>query len=192
MHLTLTRAFVLTIGMSACRADSPPRRTPAPSVTTATVSSPAAESAAVEQVRRRFSAHFAGQQGFGVDTLRARRTWFTPCLYSMLLADMDANSTRGDVGYLNWDPFAAAQDDAAGFHIERAESGHDSVLVHLRIDYPGSVASTAMTVAVTDVDGQWRIANIVTQQANLARGLDSSLRADSTTPSQAFAACRQP
>jgi hypothetical protein len=188
MRFAPSRALLL-IGLAACRRDSPPRQPPASAATSAAVRPLGADSAAIEQVRARFTAHYTGAQGFGVDTLRARQSWFTPCLYSLLLADMEGDSARGGIGYLNWDPFTAAQDDATGFQVERATTARDTVLVQLSINYPGSNPSTAMTVATTQVDGQWRIANMVTAQANLARGLDSSLRAEAAAAHHPFAGC---
>jgi hypothetical protein len=103
---------------------------------------------------------------------------------------MEGNAARGGVGYLDWDPFTAAQDDAAGFRIERTESSHDTVFVHLQISYPGTEPPKPMTVATTQLGGEWRLANIITPEANLARGLDSSLRAEKSAPdTRAFAGC---
>ena len=183
MRLTLTLTLVTLATLSGCRSESRSGngmevRADAP-----------ADTAAVAYVRQRFAAHFRGSQGFGIDTLRARRAWFTPCLYSLLLADMTGDSARGGIGYLDWDPFTAAQDDATGFHIEGSERRRDTVLVHLRISYPGTERAKAMTVAATPVKGEWRIANIITPDANLATGLDSSLRAEAKAGTRTFAGC---
>ena len=196
MHLRTCRLLLLALGVAGCRhGDASPQRPPTTAVASAKPSatkSPA-ESVAVARVRARFAAHFAGGQGFGIDTLRARQTWFTPCLYSLMLADMAGDSARGGVGYLNWDPFTASQDDASAFHVDDAERAHDSVLVLVRVEYPGAAnRPTSMVVATTQVGGEWRIANIVTPAVNLAAGLDSSLRADSAAANRPYAGCSRP
>lgn len=43
-----------------------------------------------DAVLRRYEAHFHGGQLFSLDTLRARRSWFTPDLYRLMLTDMSS------------------------------------------------------------------------------------------------------
>ena len=178
------------VGLVACREPAPVKNTDTPVSSVSVLANHAGlDSEAVARIRARFSAHFAGAQGFGIDTLRARKAWFTPCLYSLLLADMQGDSARGGVGYLNWDPFTAAQDNATSFDVERAVFTGDTVVVHLRILYPADNPPTAMAVAATQVGRTWRIANIITPSANLARGLDSSLRAEGPPAYKSVAGC---
>ncbi len=142
-------------------------------------------------VRARYTEHFRGDQGFSVEILRARRQWFTPCLYSLLLADIDGSFTRGDPGFLDWDPFTTAQDDANGFQITGATRSHDTVLVHVAVlfGYPPPGQAQPITVAVTRVDTSWRIADLVTPDIDLARGVDSALREDASRERLPYTSC---
>lgn len=166
-----------TIGCAACmHRDSPGAST---------------DAAAIAYVRTRYSQHFRNGQGFSVDTLRARREWFTPCFYSLLLSDMDGAAARGDIGVLDWDPFTSAQDDANGFRVVDARRSHDTVLVRVAVlfDYPPPGSTRNVTVAVAPVDTAWRIANLVTPEFDLARGIDSALREDASRARKPYTSC---
>jgi hypothetical protein len=125
--------------------------------------------AAVEQ---RYQTHFASGQGFSVDTLRARQGWFTPHLYQLMLEDM---SSTGEIGYIDFDPFTDAQDDAARYTVGAARSAHDTVLVEVAIAFPGAVGNgheqRRVTLAMLRASAGWQIANFVYSDTDLARNL---------------------
>lgn len=140
----------------------------------ATQTSP--ESEAMAYVRSRYAAHFKGDQGFSVDALRARRTWFTPCLYSLMMNDMNGAASHGDLGYLDWDPFTGIQDDASGFFVDSARTSHDTVIVHVSLTFPSTPVSTyPMFVSTVRQGSQWRIADFRRDSLDLARELERSL-----------------
>lgn len=155
------------------------------------VSSAASDSSAIAYVRERYTQHFRTRQGFGVDTLRARQRWFTPCLYSVLLADAERADSLREVGFLNWDPFTRAQDDANGFRAVSATRAHDTVFVHVDVlfGYPPPGLPSPITVAVTRVDTTWRIADLIAPDVDLARFVDSSLRDLAVQEHRPYASC---
>jgi hypothetical protein len=125
--------------------------------------------AAVDQ---RYRQHFASGQGFSVDTLRARKAWFTPQLYQLMLADM---SSTGEVGYIDFDPFTEAQDDAAAYAIGSARTAHDTVLVEVAVTFPPAVGNgheqQHLTLAMLPTPGGWKIANFLSPVRDLAADL---------------------
>lgn len=124
-------------------------------------------------VERRYTEHFAGGQGFSVPSLRARRSWFTPRLYQLMLSDMDSPS--GEIGYIDHDPFTNAQDDAARFSVGSARQSHDTVLVDVDIAFDSTIAGgqvrARVTLAVVRARNSWEIANFLTANGDLASEL---------------------
>jgi Protein of unknown function (DUF3828) len=125
--------------------------------------------AAVDQ---RYHQHFASRQGFSVDTLRARKAWFTPQLYQLMLADM---SSTGEIGYIDFDPFTDAQDDAATYTVGAAHPAHDTVLVEVAVTFPPAVGNgheqQHITLAMLPTLGGWKIANFMSSDRDLAADL---------------------
>lgn len=141
-------------------------------------------SAALDSARgtaeRRYRQHFAEQRkGFSVGTLRARRSWFTPRLYEAMLADM---SHEGEIGYIDFDPFTAAQDDASSFAVASGRSAHDTVLVDVTITYPpgSSDRSARVTLAMVPSPVGWQIGNFIYADHDLAGGLLRAAQGDSS------------
>jgi len=62
---------------------------------------------AVAVATQRMAVH--GKSGLSVEDLKRTRDWFTPEIFALLVRDM---SDPGGIGYLNWDPFTAAQDES--------------------------------------------------------------------------------
>ena len=154
-------------------------------------SSATSDSSAIAYVRGRYAQHFRTRQGFSIDTLRARQRWFTPCLYSVLIADAERADSLREVGFLNWDPFTRAQDDASGFRAVSATHAHDTVFVHVDVlfGYPPPGLPSPITVAVTRVDSTWRIADLIGPDVDLARFVDSSLRDLAAQEHRPYASC---
>jgi len=123
--------------------------------------------AARDAVQRRYEAHFHGGQAFSVDTLRARKSWFTPDLYRLMAADM---RTSGEVGYLDFDPFTNAQDDAARFDLGAVRTSHDTVYVEVNVHF-SSEQSKLVTLAMLPAPEGWVIANFVYPDGDLAARL---------------------
>lgn len=125
--------------------------------------------AAVDQ---RYRQHFASGQGFSIDTLRARKAWFTPQLYQLMVADM---SSTGEVGYIDFDPFTDAQDDAASYAVGTARLTHDTVLVEVAVTFPPAVGNgheqRHITLAMLPALGGWKIANFMSPDRDLAADL---------------------
>ena len=125
--------------------------------------------AAVDQ---RYRQHFASRQGFSIDTLRARKAWFTPQFYQLMLADM---SSTGEIGYIDFDPFTDAQDDAATYKVGAAHPAHDTVLVEVAVTFPAAVGNgheqQHITLAMLPTPSGWRIANFMSPDRNLASDL---------------------
>jgi hypothetical protein len=129
---------------------------------------------AIAAVGKRYQAHFAAGQGFSVDTLRARQGWFTPQLYQLMLADM---SSTGEIGYIDFDPFTDAQDDAASYTVGRARAAHDTVLVEVAVAFPPAVGNgheqRRITLPMLRARAGWQIANFVYPDRDLAHDLKS-------------------
>jgi hypothetical protein len=129
-------------------------------------------SEAIAAVGRRYQAHFASGQGFSVDTLRARQAWFTPQLYQLMLADM---SPTGELGYIDFDPFTDAQDEAASYTVGKARPAQDTVLVEVAVAFPEAVGNGheqhRITLAMLRARAGWQIANFVYAEGDLAHDL---------------------
>ena len=121
-----------------------------------------------------YRSHFKAGQGFSLATLRATRAWFTPTLYALLLHDMDRSPARGQIGYLDADPFTDMQDDADSFAVGRVTRSGDTVIVKVWIVFgPGyELANKAgeVDVALVRLRGRWCIADFV-GSGSLAAGL---------------------
>jgi hypothetical protein len=132
---------------------------------------------AIAAVEQRYHAHFASGQGFSVDTLRARQAWFTPQLYQLMLADM---SSTGEIGYIDFDPFTDAQDDAATYTVGTARSAHDTVFVQVAVAFPRAVGNgheqRRITLPMLRADAGWQIANFVYPERDLAHDLKRTQR----------------
>jgi hypothetical protein len=154
-------------------------------------STAASDSAAIAYVSQRYAQHFRTRQGFGSDTLRARESWFTPCLYSVLLADAQRADSLRELGFLNWDPFTRAQDDANGFRVVSATHAHDTVFVQVDglFGYPPPGSPRPITVAVARVDTAWRIADFIAPDVDLVRFVDSSLRDLAVQEHRSYTSC---
>jgi len=119
-----------------------------------------------DAVLRRYEAHFHGGQGFSADTLRARRSWFTPDLYRLMAADLN---TAGDIGYLDFDPFTDAQDDATRFDVGAVRTSHDTVYVEVNVHFGTDVRRLTLAMQATP-DG-WAIADFIYPDGDLAANL---------------------
>lgn len=141
----------------------------------------AAARAAVEQ---RYRAHFAGDQGFSDDRLRERRDWFTPALYDLMHEDFALGAAQCGVGFIDFDPFTNAQDDASGYSVKQAHASHDTVYVPVVLSYPGGQQS-GIALGMVDASGGWRIANFVHADWDLAAKLrESNAEARKTPPAK--------
>jgi hypothetical protein len=117
---------------------------------------------------RRYAAHWRTDQGFSVDTLRAREAWFTPALYQLLLADMSGDG----VGVLDYDPFSDAQDNAQRFALGTPHASHDTVYVpvDVRFDSPRE-AHRSVTLAMVRAGSGWQIGDFIDQTGSLVAQL---------------------
>jgi len=136
------------------------------------LSAPSSMSDAIAAEGQRYQAHFASGQGFSVETLRARQAWFTPQLYQLMLADM---SSTGEIGYIDFDPFTDAQDDAASYAVGTARPAHDTVLVEVAVAFPPAVGNgreqRRITLPMLRARAGWQIANFVYPDGDLAHDL---------------------
>jgi hypothetical protein len=134
---------------------------------------PAALGNARAMVERRYAQHFAGGQGFSLDTLRARKTWFTPRLYELMFADM--GHPEEGIGFIEADPFVDGQEDAKKYVVRDARQSHDTVLVDVEVTYPPDVGSghetRRVTVAALPAAAEWQIADLQYARGSLATGL---------------------
>jgi hypothetical protein len=134
---------------------------------------PTAKAAAARNVvERHYAEHFNSGQGFSVDTLRERKGWFAPTLYSLMLADM---APTGEIGYIEFDPFTDAQDDAATYTVGVPKTANDTVLVPVELTF-GSATGTGherrrVTLAMVPAPSGWQIANIIYADHDLMTGL---------------------
>ena len=111
---------------------------------------------AIETATRRMQAH--GNDGFSVNELNRTRDWFSPELFSLLLRDM---SDPNGPGYLNWDPFTAAQDDVGPFRFDSTSRRADTVFVAFsRFDSYDKVR-VSVILGMRQVNDAWRIATFV-------------------------------
>ena len=101
--------------------------------TKSAATTPSLLSEARAMVEQRYAQHFAGGQGFSLDTLRGRRAWFTPRLYDLMLADM--GHPEEGIGYIEADPFVDGQEDAKQFAVHAARQSHDTVFVDVDVTY---------------------------------------------------------
>ena len=147
--LRFLAASLLLGGLGACGSRSEVART-AEGVTTSRL-----DSAAIGIATQRLAEH--GQDGFSVDDARRTRDWFTPELATLLIRDM---SDPNGVGYLNWDPFAGAQDEVGPFRFEEMTRVGDTVRVRFSREGFGPKRER-VTVAMRHLDGRWRIANFL-------------------------------
>ncbi len=114
-----------------------------------------ATATAVDVATQRMQEH--GQAGLSVNDVARTRDWFTPQLYALLVQDM---SSRGEIGYLDSDPFTDAQDDVGPSFFEDMRVAGDTVMVRFsRAGY--QQATDTITIAMRRVDGAWRIANFI-------------------------------
>jgi hypothetical protein len=126
---------------------------------------------------QRYHEHFASGQGLSVDTLRARRAWFTPRLYQEMLDDM---SSTGEIGYIDFDPFTDSQDDAASYTAGKVRLAHDTALVEVEVTFPPGVGNgheeRRITLAMLQTPAGWQIANFVYPDRDLANDLTRAAR----------------
>lgn len=134
------------------------RWSPADSVDTA---------AARDAVLGRYEAHFHGGQLFSVDTLRARKSWFTPELYRLMEDDLSASR---EIGHIDFDPFTSAQDDAARFDVGAAHTSHDTVYVDVDLRF-GAGDMGRVTLAMLPAPTGWVIADFIYPDGALAVAL---------------------
>ena len=116
-----------------------------------------------DAVVRRYEAHFHGGQGFSVDTLRVRRSWFTADLYRLMAARMGASAEVGDIDF---DPFTNAQDDAARFDVGSIRASHDTVYVDVDLHFTGA-DTKLVTLAMLPVPDGWVIADFIYPDGDL-------------------------
>lgn len=113
------------------------------------------DSAAIRVATQRLTEH--GQNGFSIDDAKRTHDWFTPELFALLVRDM---SDTNRVGYLNWDPFTAAQDAVGHFRFDEAMRVGDTTRV--RFSREGfEQKRESVTLAMRLIDGRWRIANFL-------------------------------
>ena len=116
-------------------------------------------------VEARYAAHWRGGQGFSADTLRARKAWFTPAFYQLLLADMSGD----EIGIVDYDPFTDAQDDGARFVVGNPRAGHDTVYVPVEVRFDSaSEAQRSVTLAMVRDSSAWRIGDFIDGDGSLA------------------------
>ena len=114
-----------------------------------------ADTSAIATATRRVREH--GNAGLSIDDVKRTRDWFTPELYTLLIAGM---SHPTDLGYLDFDPFTDAQDDVGPLRFEDARQSGDTTLVRFsRENYEKTRDS--ITLAMRRVDSTWRIANFL-------------------------------
>ncbi len=119
---------------------------------------------------QRMTAH--GQSGLSVGDVKKTREWFTPALYALLVRDM---SDPDGIGYLNWDPFTAAQDDVGPFRRDSVSQAGDTVMVNFsREGYDHKRLNVRLGMRYEN--GAWRIATFIYPDnppchADLARAL---------------------
>src|SRR5205823_1810920 len=126
---------------------------------------------AIHVATQRMTIH--GQSGLSVDDVKRTRDWFTPELYTLLMHDM---SYPGDIGYLNWDPFTAAQDETGPFRYDSFFRAGDTVMVSFSRDDSDHKRYIFVRLAMRYVNGAWRIGNFIYPgnpacHTDLARGL---------------------
>jgi hypothetical protein len=89
-----------------------------------------------------------------------------------MVADM---SSTGEVGYIDFDPFTDAQDDAASYAVGTARLTHDTVLVEVAVTFPPAVGNgheqRHITLAMLPALGGWKIANFMSPDRDLAADL---------------------
>ena len=155
---------------------SAPRALAAETKSAATTPSLLSEARAM--VEQRYAQHFAGGQGFSLDTLRGRRAWFTPRLYDLMLADM-GHPEQG-IGYIEADPFVDGQEDAQQFAVHAARQSHDTVFVDVDVTYPPDVGNghetRRVTVVALPAGAAWQIADLRYAHGSLAEGLVKATR----------------
>jgi hypothetical protein len=123
--------------------------------------------AARDAVRGRYEAHFHSGQLFSIDTLRARKSWFTPELYRLMKGDLGASR---EIGYIDFDPFTNAQDDAARFDVGAAHLSHDTVYVDVDLRF-GAGDTGRVTLAMLPSPIGWAIADFIYPDGDLAVAL---------------------
>lgn len=132
-----------------------------------------AEADARAFVESRWRQHFREGQGFSVETLRARRAWFTPRLYALMLADMDAPA--GEVGTIDEDPFTGAQDDAERFVVGGARRSHDTVFVDVDVLFDSTTGGGhehgRVVAVVVPARAGWQIADLASSTGDLVTRL---------------------
>lgn len=119
-----------------------------------------------DAVLRRYEAHFHAGQAFSADTLRARQSWFTPDLYRLMATDMRAT---GAVGYIDFDPFTDAQDDASRFDVDAVRASHDTVYVDVNVRF--GAETKRVTLAMLRRPDEWAIADFIYPHGDLALDL---------------------
>jgi hypothetical protein len=162
------RFLLLAALMAGCKGRHTTGQTAAPghALTDST-----AISGAIDVATQRMTMH--GDSGLSVDDVKRTREWFTPELYTLLMRDM---SHSGEIGYLNWDPFTAAQDDVGPFRYDGVSQAGDTVMVSFSREAPDHKRYVFVRLAMRYVNGAWRIGNFIYPgnsvcHADLARGL---------------------
>lgn len=142
--------LILMIGVTTACAPEP---NGASSEAVPTVYDSVSTADAVAVATQRLREH--GQTGLTLVDVRRTQHWFTLRLYDLIVKD---NSSDPDgAGYLNWDPFTGAQDDVGPVTFEDAQHAGDTVMV--RFSY--LQRRDTVILAMTRVDGSWRIANFI-------------------------------
>lgn len=148
----------------------------------------AATADAVAVASQRLQEH--GDAGLSLVDVTRTRSWFTPELYALLVKDM--SSDPGGVGYLNWDPFTGAQDDAGPWNFENVRNAGDTIMVRFAYQQNRKIVILAMR----RFGGSWRIANFIYPDAapchqDLAVGLARYANDISGQRSTTDRACRE-
>lgn len=114
------------------------------------------------------SGEFLEAVGDVVALLRARKAWFTPTLYQLLLADMSGD----EIGVVNYDPFPGAQDDAQRFAIGSPHASHDTVYVPVDVQFDSaSESKRSVTLAMVRGLSGWQIGDFIDRNGSLAAQL---------------------
>jgi hypothetical protein len=121
--------------------------------------------------------HYLGKDSRGIklEADRDFERWFAPPLSALMARDRARAARRQEVPALDGDPFVDAQDwELSDLDIAISEAGARATA---KVSFVNSGTKIALTLALTKLQGHWRVSDIVASQGSVVAFLKNALRA---------------
>ena len=117
-----------------------------------------------EVVQKFYTSHFYGNKSFTAAGIKRKRSWLSPELYDLLIAEASRKYTPDTVPDIEGDPFTDSQDYPQKFVVGKSDVSAEKATVDLALHWisRGKITERrAYKVELTNKSGSWLISNIV-------------------------------